>query len=235
MGICSFSVAYGNEIDVNLWGCCSESNRSAIMEERMAEPEEERFQRDSDEWKSYCQCRKDRPFNIYNLSSTIAKLHNEVTGDTMAAGAMDIFMAPIPDYWQFVDYCVDHLAGMNEINQQKFKEILILLTPGLVSTRYMARTVELIGRDQQDVRATDIQHLPFCLDMFFYGAVRNGRLGRYALADMCMDAFHAPCLDWEHDEMFRVYDIRQATFESRCFDDWPETGYNSKSVWPNWK
>jgi hypothetical protein len=73
--------------------------------------------------------------------------------------------------------------------------------------------------------------------MFFYAAVRNGQLGRYALADMCEDAFLAPCLDWGEDEdkdaLSESYDLG-AIFD-RCFDDWPEIGYRSKSIWPNWE
>jgi hypothetical protein len=224
---------YSNEIDVNLWHRADEFKAKAIAR-RTAEPEEVRFQRDSDEWKWYCLYEEDQPFNEHDLTATISKLRNEVTGDPVAEGAMDIFLSCF--YWKFVDYCVGHLQSMTEINQQRFREVLILLAPGLKSTRYMARAVRIIGRDQKDVKIADIQHLPFCLDMFFYAAVKNGQLGRYALADMCIDAFYAPCLSWgdETDERFIVYDIEEATFSGRCFED-SGMRYFVNSIWPNWE
>jgi hypothetical protein len=99
----------------------------------------------------------------------------------------------------------------------------------------MARAVNLVCTDQRDVRAADIKHLPFCLDMFFYGAVRNGQLGRYAFAMLCLDAFCAPCLDCENDKRFYAHNITYATFEGKCFDDWPDIDYDPKDIWPNWK
>jgi hypothetical protein len=71
--------------------------------------------------------------------------------------------------------------------------------------------------------------------MFFYGAVRNGQLGRYALANMCIDAFYEPCLNWGKDERFDVYNIDDAAFNGTCFDDWPEIRYFIDSIWPNWR
>jgi hypothetical protein len=198
----------------------------------MEEPEEVRFQRDKKEWEEHCECYEESPLNIYNLSFIASKLREEVAGDSKAEGAISIFLDS--KYWEFVDYCEEHLGSMNEINRLKFKEVLILLAPGLVSTRYMAKAVRLIGRDQKEVKAADMQHIPFCLDMCFHGAVRNGRLGRYALAKMFEDAFYAPCLEPDKDERFKAYDIISATFEGACFDDWPEIYYDLKDIWPNW-
>ncbi|MDR1597932.1 MAG: hypothetical protein LBR89_03270, partial [Holosporales bacterium] len=195
--VCVLGAAHSNEIDVNL---CSwdEENKAKYAAMRMAEPEEERFQRDRDEWEGFCV--KGRPLNKSDLTATTAKLRNAVIGDPAAIGAMDIFFDS--DYWKLVDYCADNLKDMNEINHQRFRDVLILLTPGLVSSRYMAKVVNLVCTDQRDVRAADIKHLPFCLDMFFYGAVRNGQQGRYAFAMLCLDAFCAPCLDCENDKRF---------------------------------
>jgi hypothetical protein len=230
-----FSVC-GNEIDVDLWFRTDESRASTVAS-RMVEPEEVRFQRDSDEWKWYCLCEEHNKLNDSDLTAVKLKLRGEVDGDAAAGGALDIFLAC--DYWPFVDCCVKHLGAMSELNRQRFREVLILLAPGLVSTRYMARAVRLVGRDQREVRAVDLQHVPFCLDMFFYGAVRNGQLGRYALANMCIDAFYYPCLKWGRDgcedERFDAYDIDDAAFDGTVFDDWPEIYYCIESIWPNWK
>ncbi|MDR1609402.1 MAG: hypothetical protein LBR78_00920, partial [Holosporales bacterium] len=167
------SASYGNEIDVDLWRRSDES-RAETVARRTAELEEVRFQKASDRWKCYCEYEEDRPFNHYNLSPVETKLRSEVVGDPVAEGAMDIFLSCF--YWKFVDYCVEHLQSMTETNYQRFREVLILLAPGLESTRYKARAVRLVCRDQREIRAADLQHLPFCLDMFFYAAVRNGQL-----------------------------------------------------------
>jgi hypothetical protein len=228
----TFSVC-GNEIDVDLW-LRNDESRARTIARRTAEPEEIRFQRDSDHWKWFCLHKEEyHQFNHFDLTSTKNKLLGEVTGDPAAEGAMDIFLASF--YWRFVDYCVGNLQFMNELNQQRFKEILTLLAPGLVSTRYMAKAVNVVGRDQREVRAADIQYLPFCLDMFFYAAVRNGQLGRRALAQMCINAFHAPCLNLKKDDRFRGYRIVWAALENRRFDDWPEIRYFIDSIWPNWR
>jgi hypothetical protein len=59
--------------------------------------------------------------------------------------------------------------------------------------------------------------------MFFYAAVRNWQLGRYALAKMCIDAFYEPCLNWG-----------KAALDGMMFDDWNEISYDAKRIWPNW-
>jgi hypothetical protein len=232
--------SYGSEVSVNLYGMIypfSEEKRAACISNRMSEPEEVRFQRDSDNWKWYCLYEEDRAFNHYNLQPTETKLRNEVTGDPIARGAMDIFLSSF--YWKFVDYCVEHLNSMNELNQKRFREVLILLAPGLESTRYMAKAVNLIGRDQREVRAVDMQYIPFCLDMFFFAAVRNGQLGRYELANMFTDAFYAPCLNWDSngcaDARFKIHNVWLITFPDINPGDWPEIDYFIKSIWPNWK
>jgi hypothetical protein len=233
--------AVGSESDVDLY-CYEEEEEeedwSQIMfPDRSNETEEERFQRESDWWKSFCRYKEEDPFNHHDLTSVEIKLRNEVTGDTAAEGAMDIFLSSF--YWKFVDYCVGHLSSMSEINQQRFKEMLILLAPGLGATRYKERAVNLVGRDQNDVRATDIQYLPFCLDMFFYAAVKNGQLGRYALAKMFTSAFYAPCLTWDSDgcadERFKMHNIWLTTFPDTICCDWNEIRYNARLIWPNWK
>jgi hypothetical protein len=227
-------VAYGREIDVDLqdW---SEEERAEYVAERLAEPEEVRFQRDSGHWKSYCQYDIDG-FNSYDTNPLITRLRGVVAEDLAAEGAMDIFLAA--SYWDFTDYCVARLSLMSELNQQKFKEILILLAPGLASSRYTARAVELVGRDQRGVRSTDLQHLPFCLDMLFYGAVKNAQCGRYTLARMCIKAFRSSQLergkDLAKDRLYDSYDLGMI-FDGCCFDDWPEIHYRAKSVWPNWE
>jgi hypothetical protein len=234
-------VAHGSEVSVNLYGMLypfSEEKRAAYIAERMAEPEEIRFQRDSDRWKWDCLYEENSPLNHHDLSTVETKLRNEVTGDTAAEGAMDIFLSSF--YWKFVDYCVGHLISMSEINQQRFREMLILLAPGLGATRYKERAVNLVGRDQNEVKATDIKHLPFCLDMFFYAAVKNGQLGRYALAKMCIDAFYAPCLTWDSDgcadERFKMHNIWRTTFPDIIgLPDWNEISYDAKRIWPNWE
>jgi hypothetical protein len=99
--------------------------------------------------------------------------------------------------------------------------------------------VNLIGRDPAEVRATDIQYLQFCLDMFFYASVRNGQLGRYALANMCMDAFYAPCTGDENghaDARFTAYDIWHTTSPNVLgLPDCDTIDYEPKSTWPNWE
>jgi hypothetical protein len=229
--MCVLSAAHSNELDVNLceW---DEENRDKYIAKRMAEPEEERFQRDRRRWESYCRCDEDSPFNHYDLSTLISKLQAEVSGDPGAVEAMDIFLKS--DYWKFVDCCVKNLDSMDNVNRQIFQEVLMLLAPGIVSTRYMAMAVRLVGRDQKEVRAEDIQHLQFCLDMFFYAAVRNGQLGRYALADMCIHAFYAPCLNRGKDDRFDSYKITQAALNYVLSED-SGLYYFVKSIWPNWK
>jgi hypothetical protein len=201
---------------------------------RKAETEEMRFQRESGHWKSYCRYRKDG-FNNHDISPLITKLRGVVAEDLVAEGAMDIFLAA--SYWDFTDYCVARLSLMSELNQQRFKEILILLAPGLESSRYTARAVELVGRNQRGVRAADFQHLSFCLDMLFYGAIINAQWGRYTLANMCEDAFLAPFFDRRKDpikdRLLSLYD-RNMIFDGCCFDDWPEIHYFIDNVWPNW-
>jgi hypothetical protein len=246
MLVCVLGVAYGaacgrevsrvSEIDVNLCNCSAE-DRAKHIAVREAEPEEYRFQWAKNEWQSYCRCNKSRPFNHTDLRPTEIKLRGEVDGDSAAGEALEFFLEC--DYWQFVNCCTGNFDSMREINRQKFREVLILLAPVLVSTRYMAKAVRLVGLDQREVRAVDMQHVPFCLDMFFYGAVRNGQLGRYALAKVCMEAFYYPCLKWGRDgcedERFKAYNISRATFGGMCFDGWPTMYYYLKSIWPNWK
>jgi hypothetical protein len=201
---------------------------------RKAETEEARFQRESGHWKSYCRYREDG-FNSHDTGPLITSLRGMVARDLAAAGAMDIFLAA--SYWEFVDYCEARLSLMLELNQQRFKEILILLAPGLASSRYTARTVSLVGRDQGEVRLTDLQNLQFCLDMFYCGALRNSQWGRYPLATMCINALRAPQLkrgtDPVKDSLYASYDLVMI-FDS-CFDDWPEIQYFIVDVWPNWE
>jgi hypothetical protein len=224
-------VARGSEIDVDLCDL-HEEEKARYISERLAEPEEIRFQRDSDRWRGICMRDEESPFNHYDLTLITTKLRNEVAGDPEAEEAMGIFIES--DYWRFVDYCMEHLRSMNEVNNQKFREALILLAPVLESTRYKAKVVSLVCKNQKEIRAIDMRYVPFCLDMFFYGAVRNGQLGRQALASMCESAFDAPCLNWGKDERFNAYNIRQAIFEGVLYED---TGvrYFIEDIWPNWE
>jgi hypothetical protein len=64
------------------------------------------------------------------------------------------------DYWKFVNDRVENLQSVTEINHQRSREVLIMLTSALVSTRYMTRAVSLVCRDQHDVRTTALQHPP---------------------------------------------------------------------------
>jgi hypothetical protein len=191
---------------------------------------------DGESWETYCCINKDKCFTDYDLTTIESKLRNEVSDDPIAKMAMDIFLAS--DYRKFVDYCVGDLQAMTGLNQQKFKEILILLAPGICSSEYAKKIISIVGMDRNKVRAAGIQYLSFCLDMFFYAAVRNGQLGRYALANMLTDAFYAPCLNWDSngcaDSRFTVYDIEEATFGNWCCDDWLEISYDAKRIWPNW-
>jgi hypothetical protein len=130
---------------------------------------------------------------------------------------------------------------MTEINQQRYKDILILLAPGLVSTRYMGKIVKLIGKDQKDVTIQDLKHVPFCLDMFFYAAVENGNKGRYTMAYMCVNAFHASESNYNKyifDEWYQKHEITHGlnalVFSGTIFDDWDEIRYFPASIWPNW-
>ncbi|MDR1234395.1 MAG: hypothetical protein LBJ92_04630 [Holosporales bacterium] len=233
---CLIGVARSSEIDVDLLSRGAESRARSIAR-RMAEPEEARFQRDSDSWKCYSRFRDDR-YNNYDLSIIVKKLCDEVEGDPPAKRVMETFLAST--YWEFVDDCAEHLSSMTPLNQRKFRSVLILLTPGLESTRYMARAVNIIGRDQRDVRATDIdEDVPFCLDMFFQAAVRNGHLGRWELALMFVEAFYAPCLKRDKDghiyadERATVRDVEEAAYRWECFEDCP-IGYSLEGIWPNW-
>jgi hypothetical protein len=231
---CMLDIACSNEIDVDLqdWG---KKNRAEYVAERLAEPEEVRFQRDRGWWECYCRYDRDG-FNSHDVSPLTTRLRGVVAGDLAAEGAMDIFLAAA--YWDFTDYCVARLSLMSELNQQRFKEILILLAPGLESTRYKERAVRVVGRDQGEVTLTDLQNLQFCLNMFFCGAVKNAQWGRYPLARMLMNAFLAPSLepgrDSVRDELYGAYNLRMI-FEGCHFDGWPEIQYRSESVWPNWE
>jgi hypothetical protein len=206
-------------------------NRIIFLEDRKGETEEEQHQRESDHWK-YCCTYGYNKFNSFNLFTIKERLFRAVAGDLIAMEAMRIFLSSF--YWKFVNYCEPNLHSMTPLNQQRFTEILILLAPGLVSTRYTAKAVSIVGRDPNEVRATDIQHLQFCLDMFFHAAVMNGQLGRIALADMCISAFYAPCLNWGNDERFIGYHIKQTALGDSLFEDLPEIHYFSDHVWPNW-
>jgi hypothetical protein len=227
-----------SDIYVDLYDM-DEEDRREIIDSLKTMTEEERFQKDKASWKSYCKDRR-RSFNSYDTEPLRIKLLNEMEDDPVAKGAMDIFLES-NKFWEFVDYCVDNIKDMKGENQEKYKEILILLAPGLKSTRYMKRAVNIIGRDQKEVTINDIKHIPFCTDMFFYGAVKNGHYGRYALAKMCEEAFYIPCpyKNWDcngcTDKRFTSYDIGGAVFPDEIFDDMDEIGYFISSIWPNWK
>jgi hypothetical protein len=225
-----------NETDVDL-SDCDEKSRNEYIAVATPEQEEVQFQRDSEAWDDFHLCAEDnRPFNEHDLTLMTAKLYRKIGEDLIAKRAIDDFLAG--DYWKFVDNCLANMRSMTILNQQRIREVLILLTPGLVSTRYKARAVKAIRRDPRDVRAADIRHLPFCLQMFFHAAVRNGQLGIYSLADMCINAFFAPCLKWKEtceDNRFTKYEVEEITYGSCCFKDWPEIDYYSEDIWPNWR
>lgn len=213
----------------NTFGAVNCEHAQGVADEEFAILDE-----DGGSWNSYCYTYdKDESFNDYDLGPKTTSLLAIVDGDPAARGAMEIFLES--DYRKFVDYCKEYLYSMTEPYQQIFKDVLIMLAPGICSSEYARIMISLVGRNRNDVRAADIQNLPFCLDMFFYAAVRNGQLGRYALAKMCIDAFYAPCLKWEKGDMFDTYNIRYATFGRWCFDDWPEIPYSIDSIWPNWE
>jgi hypothetical protein len=207
----------------------SEGCRQDIIAIRKEMTEEERFKKDSEDWKSYCKPGSEG-FNSYDTEPLKLKLLSEVDGDPVAKGAMDLFLES-NKFWELIDYCVDKIEYMNGENKEKFKEILILLVPGLESTRYMKKVVILIGKDQNDVTVEDIKHPQLCLDMFFYAAVKNGYFGRYALAKMCVDAHEA--LRWKHISS-STNNVWNITFDGICFDDWPDISYNIRRTWPEW-
>jgi hypothetical protein len=126
---------------------------------------------------------------------------------------------------------------MEYTNHQKFKEILILLAPGLKATRYKKKVTAIIRKDghRSEVRKTAIKNINFCLDMYYYVAVENAKRGRVAMADMCGDAFYA-LKTKDNEKLLKSYRIL-AMFGGACFDDWPSIDYNFHldRVWPNWE
>jgi hypothetical protein len=210
----------------------SEKGRQKVIDICKGMTEEERFQQCSSRWKSYCEPGSEG-FNSYDTEPLKLKLLSEVDGDPAAKGAMDLFLES-NKFWELIDYCVDKIEYMNGENKEKFKEILILLAPGVISTRNMKKVVILAGKDQKDVTVEDIKHPQFCLDMFFYAAVKNGYFGRYAMAKMCVDAYEA--LRWRRVSSTNKeeVDVETATFDGICFDDWPDIYYCVRSIWPNW-
>ncbi|MDR1907998.1 MAG: hypothetical protein LBQ43_04035 [Holosporales bacterium] len=195
--------------------------------------EEERFEADKRWWT--CYSREGRKgYNKIDAESLKTKLLHEVEGDDVATGAMNLFLQS--NFWELVDYCTDNLDAMQETNNQKFKEILILLAPGLEATRYKKKVTAIIRRNghRSEVTRTAIQHINFCLDMFSYVAVENAKRGRVAMAEMCKHAFYAlpPTDNKKHLELY----IREM-FGGARFDDWPSIEYRFQveKVWPNWK
>ncbi|MDR0630595.1 MAG: hypothetical protein LBF70_00985 [Holosporales bacterium] len=194
------------------------------------------FEKDGKYWESFCED-DDESYNETDLEPTKAVLLKAIEPDKKAKEALDIFLKS--DYRKFVDNCIENLGDMSEINQERYKEVLILLAPGLCSAIYIEKIIPVVCSDRKSVMAKNIKNLQFCIDMLFYGAVENGKRGRYTLARMFIDAFYAPCTNWDrsgyHDERFTSREIILSTFDDTCFDDWPEIDYHIKKVWPNWK
>jgi hypothetical protein len=193
------------------------------------------FEEAESDWEYFC--RDDtESYNNYNLEPIKLQLLQIIEEEKQESRvAMELFLNT--DYRKFTDYCIANLGTMARMNQEKYKEILILLAPGLCSAKYIKKIIPVVCNDRNDVMAKNIKHLDFCLDMFFYGAMKNGNKGRVALTQMCKKAFYSPCLNYDengyHDERFNNYDIG-AALEGACFDDWLEIHYDINSIWPNW-
>jgi hypothetical protein len=211
-------------------------DREKMIAEEKAIPKEERFKRDKEEWDPFCKDRHEG-YNTYDTSPLEAQLYAEMGDDPVAREALSIFLEANKS-WEFIYYCVERLNAMSEINQQKLKEILMLIAPGVVSTRYMKKVVDLVGRVQEEVRARDMQYVAFCRDMIFHNAVKNARFGRVGMGDMFKDAFFAL---WPTDdagkidnESFDALEIIWTMYNGTCFDDWPDINYGIEDIYPNW-
>ncbi|MDR1233752.1 MAG: hypothetical protein LBJ92_01195 [Holosporales bacterium] len=203
-----------------------------IVDEELA-----KLNRDGTLWEDYCDTHTPGD-NDYDLGPTEARLLDTIGEDEIAREALNSLRDS--DLRGLVDYCGLNLHSMNELNQQRFREVLILLAPGLCSSKHARTIISLIGRSRYEVRAVDIQHQQFCRDIFFHAAVRNGQLGRDTLVNLCIDAFYAPCLKWGSDnrcldEEYTKYDISQVPFGGgiKCSEE-DIIYYNVKLMWPNW-
>jgi hypothetical protein len=225
-----------DNIDVDLNHLSDETKRE-IIAMRARKTEEERFRLNRSDWIAFCQ--KGYARNSYDTDPLRMQLIRDIGEDPKAGEALNLFLES-SKFWEFIDYCVDNISSMSGVNQQRYKDILILLAPGMISTRYKKKIVLLIAKDQRDMTIHDVQqHIPFCLDMFFYVAVKNAQFGRVAMADMCMDAFYAPCINCDssgyHDERFTSRNIYPTVYRNGARrSEFSRIGYCIKSIWPNW-
>jgi hypothetical protein len=195
------------------------------------EQEEYEFQVDKKEWEGLCTVGEGDSYNTTDTEPLKLKLLKMVDGDPVAIGAMDLFLKSL--FWQFVDYCEDKLSSMIPINYERFREILILLGPGIYAERYEKKIISLIG-DKDNVRKTGIKHLEFCLDMFSYGALDNARKGIVPIVAMCKNAFYNVTSNEQIEKQCAQYEAIRAIYRGVCFDDCPRIMYWPTHIWPNW-
>jgi hypothetical protein len=201
---------------------------------RNAMPEEDKFREAELRWKDFFD-EDSEGYNEIETGPLKSKLINDVEGDSVAINAMDLFLES--KFWELVDYCADNLNAMAPTNCQKFKEILVLLAPGLYATRYIKKVTAIIKSDghRHEIRQSNIKFINFCLDMYYYVAANNARRGRVDLANMCSDAFCA--LRTEGNKgLIDSYEIEEI-FGDTLMEDDSDIYYFSQleEVWPNWK
>jgi hypothetical protein len=211
--------------------------REEIVAIRKSRPEEERFKKCKEEWTLFCEDGY-KGYNSYDTGPLETQLYAEMGNDPVASGGLSIFLEANKS-WEFIDYCAEHLNAMSATNQQKFRELLILIAPGMISTRYMKRAVTLVGRVQEEVRKKDIQYVPFCRDALFVVAVKNARFGRVGMGNMFKAAFFAlwptDNAGQKNDESFDSLEIAGTMQNGVCFDDPLEIFYRIERLYPNWE
>ncbi|MDR2067813.1 MAG: hypothetical protein LBP41_02375 [Holosporaceae bacterium] len=186
-------------------------------------PKEEFWKLSDEEWRKFHSFHKDEDED-YDTTELQTALRAQIGGDQVAQEAFRIFLDSRPR--ALIDFFCDNHTKMTPDNAKRFKELSILIAPGVESELHKQKVIGIIG-DQDSVVSTDFQFLPFCTDMLFAGAVESAKQGYFTMAMMFKDAYRSAGGKGSVEESM----YGEAIFE----EDWKYIDYDLKSVWRNLK
>jgi hypothetical protein len=183
-------------------------------------PKEEFWKLPDEEW------RKFHSFEIsdtsYDTTSLRTDLLTQIGDDPVAQEAFQLFLHSRPR--ALINFFCDNHAKMILNNGQRFKELSILITPGVESKLHEQKMIQAVGSPDSIV-STDFQFLPFCTDMLFAGAVESAKQGYFTVAMMYKDAYNS---------VRGEDDVEEGMYPGTIFEeDWEYIDYDLESVWRN--
>jgi hypothetical protein len=111
---------------------------------------------------------------------------------------------------------------MTKDNAQRFRELSILVVPGVESESLEQKMTQVVGH-RDSVVSTDFQFLTFCTDMLFAGAVESAKRGYFTVAMMLKEVYR----DAGGND-----DVEEAMYGNAIFEeDWKYIYYDLESVW----